>query len=145
MKLFIDTEFNGFGGQLLSIALIAEDMSATLYEEILAEGEIHPWVEEHVMPYMGASEKRIPIESLPERLSRFLNQWDDVEIIADWPDDLRYFMESLITAPGWMVDVPNNISFRLIREMDGQSEIPHNAYWDALGNLLWWREQYENY
>lgn len=52
MNLYIDCEFNGFGGQLISMALVAED-GTEFYEVVPLLEEVTPWVAEHVMPVLN--------------------------------------------------------------------------------------------
>jgi hypothetical protein len=62
-------------------------------------------------------------------------QTDEIEIIADWPDDIRYFCELLITGPGYMIATPKKLSFTMDRslpETSIHSKIPHNAREDAI-------------
>ncbi|MCC8979072.1 hypothetical protein [Bradyrhizobium acaciae] len=52
MRYFLDAEFNGFGGELLSIALVPQDDALpAFYEAVICE---HPtaWVREHVEPVL---------------------------------------------------------------------------------------------
>jgi hypothetical protein len=56
-------------------------------------------------------------------------------VISDWPDDIKYFCQELITGPGKMVDIPG-ITFEVVRVDAWPNKIPgalqHNAYWDAI-------------
>ena len=45
MRYFLDTEFNGFGGQLLSLALVPEDGGEEFYITLQHDGPFEPWVE----------------------------------------------------------------------------------------------------
>ena len=52
MRYALDTEFNGFGGQLLSLALVRED-DFSLYITYDRQGLlIDPWVQDNVIPIM---------------------------------------------------------------------------------------------
>jgi hypothetical protein len=66
------------------------------------------------------------------KLQKYLEKFDSIEIIADWPDDIRYFCESLITGPGTMIKTKKELSFKIIR-IDSVSKLPHNALADAEG------------
>lgn len=55
-------------------------------------------------------------------------------LFADWPDDIRYFCQALITAPGEMVNIPR-LTFHIVR-VDAypttlEGAVQHNALWDA--------------
>ena len=50
MRYFIDVEFNGFGGPLISLALAAEDPGTAPSYEALPCDAPEPWVVSHVLP-----------------------------------------------------------------------------------------------
>jgi len=52
MRYFLDAEFNGFGGQLISLALVPEDPEAVPFYEALPCAEPKPWVANHVLPVL---------------------------------------------------------------------------------------------
>jgi hypothetical protein len=52
-------------------------------------------------------------------------------IIADWPDDIRYFCEALITGPGQCINLHHQIKFELDLSVNYNSLVPHNALHDA--------------
>lgn len=129
MKLFIDCEWNSFGGDLISMALCAED-GAEFYEVVGCENPT-PWVAEHVMPVLDKSS--ITKDEFQERLRVFLSDYSVVTIIADWPEDIAMFCKWLITGPGARINTPI-LNFSIFR-IDAESERPHNALWDARGIL----------
>jgi len=128
MNLFIDTEFNSFGGELMSIALVAKDFT-DFYEELKLPEIIHPWVAENVVPLLHNT----PITRilLQNRLERFLRNYNHVNIIADWPEDIRYFCDLLITGPGTRIQYPR-MTLEIVK-IDSHSEKPHHALYDAVG------------
>jgi len=78
------------------------------------------------------------------KLWSFINQWDEVHIIADWPDDIKYFCMSLITGPGIAINTPLNLTMQIDRELTTESSaILHNALEDARAIRRSWlkREQ----
>jgi len=130
MKLFLDTEFNGFNGQLLSMALAPEDERfPEFYKELEFKGQLDPWIKENVMPHMvqvGCSR-----HELQSALANYLWAVGECTIVADWPDDIRYFCEVLITGPGMCINIFNKIHFILDTKIQYESKVPHNALWDA--------------
>nr|MBA4771246.1 hypothetical protein [Sphingobium sp.] len=52
MRYFLDTEFNGFGGTLISVALVPEHGDQEFYVSLPLPDEIEPWVAKHVIPYL---------------------------------------------------------------------------------------------
>ena len=139
MKLFLDTEFNGFGGKLMSMALVPEhDRLDNFYCELEMKDQLHPWVQENVVPHMVlVPSTRLQFQS---KLSAYLLQFQEITIVADWPDDIRYFCESLITGPGERISMPSRIKFELDLDIEYESRVPHNALHDAIGI----REYYRN-
>jgi hypothetical protein len=130
MRLFLDTEFNGFGGGLISLALVPEDPSLPeFYKELDMREQLHPWVKENVVPHLMLTP--IGFSEFQAHLQKYLWQFQDIEIVADWPDDIRYFCECLITGPGLCLNYPNPIRFTLDQTINYDSAVPHNALEDA--------------
>ena len=126
-KIFIDTEFNEFQGELISLALVAE--TGEEFYEVLPCEKPGVWVSQHVMPFL----EKEPIDKgmFAYKLQNFLNLFGGVTLIADWPDDIKYFCESLIVGPGMAISHPP-ITFILDRNLSsGHSKVPHNALYDA--------------
>lgn len=127
MILFVDCEFNDFKGELISMALVAED--GREFYEVLECKNPSEWVKENVLPILNKSP--VSFEVFQTNLQNFLCQFDDVHIIADWPEDIKHFCESLITDPGMMLNTPPlHMSVFRIR---ADSDLPHNALSDARG------------
>lgn len=126
-KIFIDTEFNEFQGELISLALVAET-GEEFYEVLHCENP-GDWVSLHVMPFL--EKEPIGKEMFAFKLQQFLHGFSEITIIADWPDDIKYFCDSLIIGPGMAIYHPP-ISFILDRTLSsGHSKVPHNALYDA--------------
>ena len=130
MKIAIDCEFNGFGGELLSMALVAMDDNE--FYEVLKYHHIKydPWVEENVVPILN--KEPITKTEFQQKLQYFLSLYDAVHVIADWPDDLKYFNMALITGPGLCMNTPSKLTMEVDRTLSSDySEVPHNALEDA--------------
>jgi len=129
-KIYIDTEFNGFGGQLLSMALVPEDKTKPeFYRELQFSGQLDPWVKANVIPHFFMAP--VSHSKFQSDLSAYLLSMGDCMIIADWPDDIKYFCESLIAGPGQRITTPTKIKFELDLNIRYTSEVPHNALYDA--------------
>jgi len=142
MRLFLDTEFNGFGGRLISMALVPENSKTReFYKEIEIRDQLEPWVRDNVVPHLIL----IPCShwDFQQALAQYLWEVGECTIVADWPDDIRYFCESLITGPGMMINMLHNIKFELDCSIEYQSVVPHNALHDARAIRDWYlqREQ----
>lgn len=129
MKLFLDTEFNGFQGKLMSMALVPEDGGEPFYKEIIMTDQLDPWVKENVVPHMILSP--VSYSDFQNALGKYLRNCGECTIVADWPDDIRYFCEALIVAPGQSIAIMNKIHFELDTFIRYDSEVPHNALYDA--------------
>lgn len=141
MKYFIDTEFDGFGGQLLSLAIVREDEKSLYLVYPEPEQYQEPWVVENVVPIMFdiPNGHEATIISDWEDGARFIQEFfrNDTApvLIFDWPDDIKYFCQALMVGPGQMVGL-NNLTMRMFR-VDAyptalKGAVQHNALWDAL-------------
>ena len=139
MRYFLDTEFNGFGGALLSVALVPEDGSEEFYATIAHDGPIDPWVERHVVPFLdmvpeALKSPRLPRRAAAEALAAWLAHDPAPEIVADWPEDLSQFAMLFVTGPGRMLAVPSlTLRFEPLNNFStaANSAVPHNALHDA--------------
>lgn len=138
MRYFLDTEFNGSGGELISIALVPELGDDEFYVSLPLPENLHPWVARHVVPYLSTSSPGLHANmsklDVGEELARYLAHDARPVIVADWPDDIAYFCSLLTTTPGDMVNV-GPIDFQLLRtpgfSTAANSRVPHNALHDA--------------
>jgi hypothetical protein len=138
LRYFLDTEYNGWGGALLSLALVPDD-GEELYLTLDWDGPLDPWVERNVVPYLDT----VPDALVSLRLSRadaaravshYLAGDPEPLFVADWPEDIAQFNMLLVTGPGVMAEVPP-LTFQFV-ELSGfstaaNSKVPHNALHDA--------------
>jgi len=130
MRLFLDTEFNGFGGGLISMALVPEDSTTReFYKELEMREQLEPWVRDNVVPHLVLVPSSY--NEFQQSLAQYLREVGECTIIADWPDDIRYFCEALITGPGEMISFKHTIKFELDLGINYESLVPHNALHDA--------------
>jgi hypothetical protein len=138
VRYFLDTEYNGPGGELMSLALVPDD-GDDLYLTFKMSAPLVEWVERHVTPYLDSvpeqlSCPRLSREDAAHALERYLRHDDEVLIIADWPEDIAQFCDLMITGPGDMIDV-RHVIFRLAPMSNfstaANSKVPHNALYDA--------------
>lgn len=135
MRYFLDTEFNGHEGELISLALVSES-GKELYMACACWKPV-PWVAENVMPIV-ACEGALPLVTMPDRfgghIASFLRDDTLPFIISDWPSDIAHFCRAMIVGPGQMVDV-RSIAFEVMRVDAYPTTLPgavqHNALWDA--------------
>jgi len=127
MRFFLDCEFNEFKGELISMALVSE-YDHEWYEVLPCENP-GSWVKENVIPILN--KKEISFKEFTKSLQNFLSQFQSIHIIADWPEDIAHFCNSLITGPGYRINTPP-LTMEIIR-IDAPSKLPHNALADARG------------
>lgn len=134
MKVFIDGEWNSYGGELISLALVAED-GRTFYE-VLGCNNPDEWVAKNVMPKL--EKEPIPFVIFQLELAKYLMQFefDSVHVIADWPEDIMWFCKVLIVGPGIRLDTPP-LTMEILR-VDTVSSNPHNALADAMALRDWY-------
>lgn len=127
-RVWLDTEFNGFGGELISMALVdAEDRS--VYFALPCPTPVD-WVAANVIPVLG-------IEPTSRRAAQasvrvFLHRFSSVRIVANWPDDIKHFCGFMVAGPAELLELPP-LTFELRIDLGRvESATPHNALADAL-------------
>lgn len=125
--IFVDCEFNGFGGELMSMALVHEG-GECWYGVLPLPDKVDPWVMENVVPVFHAH----PISMGEFRSSAiaWLRQFDNPTIVADWYTDLVHFF-GLFAGDDHSQSVGYACKAELILIDSYASEIPHNALFDA--------------
>jgi hypothetical protein len=137
VNLFLDCEWNSYGGELISMALVPPDRPP-FYCVLPLPKTIDPWVAENVIPVLNAK----PCESwdyFQKSLEDFLAQFGEIHVIADWPEDIANFMCSLITGPGTRINTPP-LTCEVRRDLDGGGLIQHNALSDAIALCRHWQK-----
>ena len=130
MEVFIDCEWNGYRGALITMALVAMD-GREMYVGMPITDSLDPWVREHVVPHIGDPQPMAGRLDLASRIAAFLAPYEAVHLIADWPEDIERFCRALITGPGMRVDTPP-LTMEVRRDLDAvASAVPHNALEDA--------------
>jgi hypothetical protein len=133
MRYFLDVEFNGFGGELISLALVpeAEDMPP-FYEAVQCD-QPTPWVADHVLPVLNTP----PVDraTMARRFEAYLGDDPDPLLVADWPEDIAHAAMLMVIAPGRRMAL-DRIRFEMLDSIGfdsaAMSAMPHNAYHDAL-------------
>lgn len=135
MRLYLDTEFNGFAGELISLALVPEsDDDDSWYEVLQVPASPTQFVRQHVLPALRL--RPIGQESFMSALHGYLSQLPkDVEIIADWPEDIAQFCACLCKEGGWQLQFWPKLT--LINSGKFTPKVPHNALSDAIALKNW--------
>jgi hypothetical protein len=138
MRYFLDTEYNGWGGALLSLALVPED-GEELYLTLDWSGALEPWVEKHVVPYLDTVadslvSPRLSRDDAARMLAHYLAGDPEPMIVADWPEDIAQLCNLVVVGAGVMAEVPPlRFEFMPLSGFStaANSKVPHNALHDA--------------
>lgn len=138
MRYFLDAEFNGFGGELISIAVVPERPHAPhFYEAIICEEPV-PWVQRHVLPKLRTEPRQRAAVAID--FAGYLSVDPEPEIVADWPDDIAHAAALMSDGHGRR-HVLSSVRFRLLAPSgfaaDSRSAVAHNAYHDAVALRQW--------
>lgn len=132
-RLYLDTEFNGFGGALMSVALVPQDPAlATFYAVVAISEPVDPWVAQHVVPNLW--DEPLSRDLVSADIAGYIRSFDTPVIIADWPTDFEHLLSLLITGPGSMQALPDlQMDFMNLHGFNtaDHSRVPHNALEDA--------------
>lgn len=140
--LYIDVEFNGRGGDLISLAIAATE-GKHWYGVLPLPPNVQPWVAGHVVPYLFSvpspqfsGSQAIEPALFRMSLHEYLLHRSGSIIYADWPGDFAHLMrvmEGPSYEQSWIVD----IGMQLLAESDPRPEVPHNALSDAIALMRW--------
>lgn len=138
VRYFLDTEYNGFGGALISIALVPEIGDSEFYATVPLPETLHPWVVRHVIPYLrmvpDGLHHEMTMAEVADEISHYLARDRQPVIVADWPEDIAHFCALLVQGPGEIIDIATT-EFQLLRGLGfsaaANSRVPHNALHDA--------------
>lgn len=142
MRYYLDTEFDGFGGRLMSLALVREDGESVYY--VMPYEAQDPWVIANVIPILfdcppgvgGGPARTLTVPKVAAMgVAEFLHGDPDPVIVTDWPADIRYFCEMIEFPMGTMAPIPS-LKFELQR-VDAYpttltGAVQHNAWWDSM-------------
>jgi hypothetical protein len=142
--VYCDFEFNSYQGEVMSVGLVKENGEALYNVFPKPLKPINSWVAKNVVPYLdsGTPSGVWPLHLSVGRFQNLLQEYlqkeeGEIRIVTDWPDDVKYLSELLITGPGTMVNVPG-IVFE-VKRVDAYTDVKplngavqHHALWDAL-------------
>ena len=137
---YIDCEFDGHNGPLLSIAMARQD-GQSLHIEVIEEAK-DPWVIANVLPNMSEHKAQQSYHCFPDQvgdmLRHFLGECQNPTIIADSPVDIGRFCRAISTGDdgGWASTSFPQMTF-IVRNVDCyptalKGAVQHNAWWDAM-------------
>lgn len=137
---YIDCEFDGHNGPLLSMAIVRDD-DYSIHMRIAQEAK-DPWVRKNVMPLMDQHKATqsgiVYINDVGGVIRAFIGDCAHPVIVADSPVDIGRFCQALSTGtdggwasadyPAMRFDVHNVDCY----PTDLPGAVQHNAWWDAM-------------
>lgn len=140
--LYLDTEFNGFGGELISIAMCSSTSKEELYAVRHLPANVNCWVRENVVPLLVADAE--PDHLIRERVYSYLCRHQGHIIIADWPEDFTHLLSLLCEPNGFQRHVPGGLRLHLIQQTAIDPKLPHNALSDARALRDWHTREWQH-
>lgn len=140
-RFYIDCEFDGHNGPLLSMAIVAERNDFSLYMRTFRSAK-DPWVRTNVMPLMDEHYADTDIacfeDEFGDHLKNFMEPADAPVIIADSPVDIARFCRAISTGDdgNWSSTDYPRMTFEVHNVDCYPTDLPgavqHNAWWDAM-------------
>jgi hypothetical protein len=149
VRFFLDTEVNGFRGELISLALVSEwqpvptapgeKFAHEFYAARHIKSPCNDWVREHVLPVLRTTMR--PPVGFKAAFQDFVVRYPDCEVICDWHTDAEYFCELLAGHDyGSSLDFPCTVRILKTPKEGGPTSVtPHNALDDARGLRDWYQ------
>lgn len=140
MNIFLDTEFNGHNGELISMGLIDESYR-TWYEVAPLPEVIDPWVLENVIPKLNKNS--IDLISMRKSLYEYLKKYSNPTIIVDWNADIKHFCD-MLNNNTYLESLHYACKFELLNaSLNVKSRRPHNALYDAEALMFGYNNLYK--
>ena len=145
MRYYIDCEFDGHNGPLLSLAMVAEaslrDQNNSIHIRVL-NTPADPWVIANVLPIMDSHQARVSAHvydfEAGAMIRAFIGEDDHPIIIADSPVDIGRFCRAISTGTDkqWVSTHYPRMTFE-VHNVDCypttlEGAVQHNAWWDAM-------------
>lgn len=139
-RFYIDCEFDGHNGALLSIALVREACDSI---HIKTTAPVHDnWVRANVLPIMdchhAAKSASVNVNEVGGVIRTFIGECPYPVIIADSPVDIGRFCRALSTGPDGQWASADYPAMRFeVHNVDCyptslEGAVQHNAWWDAM-------------
>jgi hypothetical protein len=138
MRYYVDCEFDGHNGPLLSMALVRENGEGGYW--ITTETARDPWVVANVVPLLDAITPSAVMhtDAIGADIEQFIGDDREPIIVADSPVDIARFCQAISTAPGggYSPCIAPRLSFE-VHDVDCYptkltDAVQHNAWWDAM-------------
>lgn len=141
MRYYIDCEFDGHGGDLISMALVRTRRDSLMI--VVSDAVVNDqWVKDNVMPVLHKDSAGETVfankHGVGAAIADFIaDDWRPV-IVADSPVDIGRFCAAISTGidGGWANTPYERMTFE-VRNVDCyptnlEGAVQHNAWWDAM-------------
>jgi hypothetical protein len=138
MRYFVDAEFNGFGGELISLAAVPETGARPHFYEAVGCQKPSLWVRINIIPVLQVSPRSWG--EVAHLFATYLGDDPAPVIVSDCPEALAHAAMLLVDRGGQRL-MRARVRFELLPETDfsaqAHSETPFNAYRDAIALRDW--------
>ena len=136
--LFLDTEFNGFGGELISVAL-TDGKLHQFYMVVDILKPFEPWIAANVVPKLGIPQFSGSHAQVRDLFHKWITQFRNPEIICDWSADAEHFCR-LLQGSDYGSSLDFACQIKIVKTPIGHpvSRMPHNALADAEALANWY-------
>lgn len=137
VSLYLDTEFNGFGGDLISLALAPDNGGDPWYEILELPKRIDPWVKRNVVPLLNKEPLRPLI--FKKSFQTYILKFNNPTIICDWFQDAVFFLE-LLRGKDYQHSLDFACNIQVIKTPPNAYVSKHNALEDAIILMNWHKD-----
>lgn len=141
-RYYIDCEFDGHNGPLISMALVRNGAADSLMIIICGAQVIDPWVAENVLPVIHNDKAESTAWCVENDVGGCVREFIGADpqpvIIADSPVDIMRFCRAITTAADgqWASTDYERMTF-IVENVDCypttlKGAVQHNAWWDAM-------------
>lgn len=139
-RFYIDCEFDGHNGPLLSIALVRDGGDSIHIQAKVAAMDL--WVQRNVVPLMDKHEApktaKVYLNDVGGVIRAFIGNCAAPVIVADSPVDIARFCQAISTGSdgAWSSTAYSTMTFEVHNVDCYPTTLPgavqHNAWWDAM-------------
>jgi len=140
MRYYLDTEFDGHGGPLISMALVRGGADDSIMI-VTGHWPLDPWVRGNVLPVLHSDKAATTQFCRPNSVGRHIRDFIGTDthpvIIADSPVDIGRFCTALSGDDGGWASVDFPLMTFEVHNVDCYptslpGAVRHNAWWDAM-------------
>lgn len=138
MRYFVDAEFNGYGGELISLAAVPETNGSPHFYQAIGCQKPILWVRTHIIPVLQVAPRSKG--EVAHNFAHYLEPDPAPVLISDCPESLAHAVLMLTDGRGGRL-LQARVRTELLPASDfsavAHSETPYNAYRDAIALKDW--------